>query len=109
MTITTVRNGVDTEALFGALDAVKSMPVAAKFQFRATNEWKSGTNSESTISGFYGLGSELAHNEVAHLRGRPSHPADRQRPRPNPGRVPAARARRRASPLASAMSPPPAA
>lgn len=63
MTTTTYRNGVDTEALFGALDAVKSMPVAAKFQFRASNEWKSGTHSESTISGFFGLGTELAHNE----------------------------------------------
>jgi uncharacterized OsmC-like protein len=63
MTTTTVRNGVDTEALFGALDAVKSMPVAAKFQFRATNKWVSGTYSQSTIDGFYGLGQELAHKE----------------------------------------------
>jgi uncharacterized OsmC-like protein len=63
MTTTTIRNGVDTEALFGALDAVKSMPVAAKFQFRARNEWQSGTYSRSTISDFFGLGQELAHNE----------------------------------------------
>lgn len=62
MTTTTFRNGVDTDALFGALDAVKSMPAAAKFRFRATNQWKSGTHSESTIGGFFGLGTELAHN-----------------------------------------------
>lgn len=63
MTTTTYRNGVDTEALFGALDAVKAMPPAAKFQFRANNQWVSGTYSKSTIDGFFGLGTELAHNE----------------------------------------------
>jgi uncharacterized OsmC-like protein len=58
-----MRNGVDTTALFGALDAVKAQPEAAKWQFRATNEWVSGTNSISTINGFFGLGTELTHNE----------------------------------------------
>ena len=60
-TETAVRNGVDTQALFGALDAVKAQPEAAKFQFRATNVWVSGTHSRSTIDGFYGLGSEQTH------------------------------------------------
>jgi uncharacterized OsmC-like protein len=62
VTTTKIRNGVDTEALFGALDAVKAQPPAAKFQFRATNEWLSGTHSRSTIHGFFGLGTELTHN-----------------------------------------------
>ncbi len=35
---TTMTNGVDTSALFGALDAVKAQPEAAKFQFRARNQ-----------------------------------------------------------------------
>lgn len=60
---TTYRNGVDTTALFGALDAVKATPAAAKFQFRARNEWISGTNSRSTIHDFFGLGGEQHHLE----------------------------------------------
>lgn len=64
MTTTSIRNGVDTQALFAALDAVKAQPAAAKFQFRARNEWISGTHSRSTIHDFYGLGTELAHREA---------------------------------------------
>jgi len=48
------RNGVDVPTLFATLDAVKGNPEIAKFQFRATNEWKSGTHSMSTMNGFYG-------------------------------------------------------
>jgi uncharacterized OsmC-like protein len=55
------RNGVDTATLFATLDAVKQAPVAAQFQFRAANEWVSGTNSRSTIDGFYGVGEERSH------------------------------------------------
>jgi uncharacterized OsmC-like protein len=51
-------NGVDTPTLFATLDAVKGSPQLAKFQFRATNEWLSGTNNRSTIRGFYGAGAE---------------------------------------------------
>lgn len=64
MTTTKMRNGVDTEALFGALDAVKEQPEAAKFQFRATNTWVSGTHSRSTIQEFFGLGAEQTHREA---------------------------------------------
>lgn len=63
MTTTQIRNGVDTAALFAALEAVKAQPPAAKFQFRTTNEWISGTHSRSTIHDFFGLGTELAHKE----------------------------------------------
>ena len=51
-------NGVDTPTLFATLDAVKSTPELAKFQFRATNRWISGTHNRSTIRGFYGAGQE---------------------------------------------------
>ena len=61
MTTTQTTNGVDTQALFGALDAVKAQPEAAKFQFRARNEWIAGTHSRSTIHDFFGLGSEQTH------------------------------------------------
>ena len=56
-----IRNGVDTAALFATLDAVKAAPEAARFQFRASNQWLSGTHSRSTIDGFYGVGAERTH------------------------------------------------
>jgi uncharacterized OsmC-like protein len=56
-----VRNGVDTAALFATLDAVKGNTDIAKFQFRATNKWVSGTHNQSTIHGFYGAMQEMAH------------------------------------------------
>jgi uncharacterized OsmC-like protein len=61
MTTTNTRpalNGVDTPMLFATLDAVKATPELAKFQFRATNRWISGTHNRSTIRGFYGAGQE---------------------------------------------------
>jgi uncharacterized OsmC-like protein len=65
MSVTTRnRNGVNVEGLFGALDAVKAQPEAAKFQFRATNEWISGTHSRSTIHDFFGLGGEQTHRQT---------------------------------------------
>ena len=42
---TATRNGVDTAKLFATLNAVKNQPAAAKFQFRASNRWISGTHS----------------------------------------------------------------
>ena len=54
----TALNGVDVPTLFATLDAVKAQPAAAQFQFRARNEWVSGTHSRSTIQGFYGAGME---------------------------------------------------
>ncbi|HEX6947790.1 MAG TPA: OsmC family protein [Acidimicrobiia bacterium] len=62
-TETSGRNGVNVDGLFAALDAVRQAPEAARFQFRATNEWIRGTNSRSTIHGFYGLGGEQTHLE----------------------------------------------
>jgi uncharacterized OsmC-like protein len=60
----TVRNGVDVDMLFATLNAVKSQPEAAKFQFRASNRWISGTHSRTTISEFYGVGEERAHERT---------------------------------------------
>jgi uncharacterized OsmC-like protein len=58
------RNGVDTAALFATLDAVKGNNEIAKFQFRATNKWISGTHNQSTIHGFYGAMQEMEHDQV---------------------------------------------
>src|SRR3954447_19774544 len=52
------RNGVDVPTLFATLNVVKGAPEVAQFQFRATNEWISGTHNRSTIQGFYGAGQE---------------------------------------------------
>jgi uncharacterized OsmC-like protein len=61
-TATATVNGVDTATLFATLDAVKQAPPAAQFQFRAHNEWIDGTHSRSTISDFFGVGDERAHD-----------------------------------------------
>ena len=55
------RNGVDTPTLFATLDAVKGQNEIAKFQFRASNTWMTGTHSRSTPSGFYGAMQEMEH------------------------------------------------
>ena len=55
------RNGVDTATLFATINAVSEQRDLARFQFRATNTWMSGTHSRSSISSFYGAGQEMAH------------------------------------------------
>jgi uncharacterized OsmC-like protein len=70
---TTVRNGVDTTALFATLDAVKADPDIAAFRFRATNRWVSGTHNQSTIHGFYGAEQEMTHDRPTVLDA--DHPA----------------------------------
>ena len=59
-----MRNGVDTTTLFATLDAVKQAPEAAKFQFRAHNEWLSGTHNRGTIGDFFGVGEERSHERT---------------------------------------------
>jgi len=54
----TIRNGVDTEKLFGTLDLIRAQPELAKFQFRATNRWIDGAHNRSTIRDFYAAGGE---------------------------------------------------
>jgi uncharacterized OsmC-like protein len=55
-----IRNGVDTEQLFGTLDAIKADPSLARFQFRARNRWIDGAHNRTTIQAFYGAGQEDA-------------------------------------------------
>jgi uncharacterized OsmC-like protein len=59
-----MRNGVDTATLFATLDAVKQAPEAAKFQFRAHNQWVSGTHNRTTIAGYFGVGEERSHEHT---------------------------------------------
>lgn len=55
------RNGVNVEALFATLDAVRAQPEIARFQFRSAHRWISGTHNQGTIRGFYGAGQEHLH------------------------------------------------
>jgi uncharacterized OsmC-like protein len=59
----TVTNGVNVEALLGAREALTATPEAARFKWRATSEWISGTHSRATVDGFFGLGSEQKHRQ----------------------------------------------
>ena len=54
-------NGVDVPTLFGTRDAVKQTNEIARFQFRATNTWVSGTHSRSTFADFHGAMQEMRH------------------------------------------------
>jgi uncharacterized OsmC-like protein len=54
-------NGVDTPRLLATINAVGAQPDLAKFQFRASCRWLSGTHSQSTMHGFFGAGSEHVH------------------------------------------------
>jgi len=68
MTTTTIEraplNGVDVATLFGTLNAVKDQPEIATFQFRAHNEWQTGTHSRTEILGFHGALQEMNHKQV---------------------------------------------
>ena len=52
------RTGVNTEQLYGTLDAIKDDPSLGIFQFRAHNHWIDGAHNRSTIKAFYGAGQE---------------------------------------------------
>ena len=59
------RNGVDTEQMYGTLDAIKAQPELGVFQFRATNHWIDGAHNRSTIQSFYGAGQEDSTRQAA--------------------------------------------
>ena len=64
----TIRNGVNTEQLFGTLDLIKAQPELARFQFRATNQWIGGAHNRSSIRGFYAAGGEdTSRSEEFHI------------------------------------------
>jgi uncharacterized OsmC-like protein len=65
-------NGVDTPTLFATINAVKTTPALARFQFRARNEWLSGTHTRTTIDSFSGAGGDQSHN--AEFRVDADHP-----------------------------------
>jgi len=66
-------NGVDTPTLFATINAVKAQPELAKFQFRATNHWMTGTHNRTRIETFSGAGSE--HRHTGDVQFDADHPA----------------------------------
>ena len=59
-----VNNGVNTQALLEAREALENAPEAAHFDWRATCTWKNGTHSNSIVEGFFGLGEEQHHRST---------------------------------------------
>ncbi len=51
-------NGLDVQAAFDTIDAIKADARLARFQFRARNVWIDGGVNRSTIRDFYGAGRE---------------------------------------------------
>jgi len=66
------RHGVDTPNLLATIKVVAGEPELAKFQFRARNNWISGTQSRTTMSDFFGAGAE--HQHVAPTTALGDHP-----------------------------------
>ena len=67
MTQATVDNGVNVGALLEAREALREMPEAAKFKWRASCKWQKGTHSRTTIQNFFGLGQEQKHKTEFHF------------------------------------------
>ena len=61
ITNTPVDNGVNTEALLAAREALSNAPEAAEFTWRSTCSWVRGTHTRSTVEGFSGLGQDHNH------------------------------------------------
>ena len=57
----TINNGVNVQALLDAREALKGAPEAAQFTWRASCKWQNGTHSQTSVSGFHGLGEEQKH------------------------------------------------
>src|SRR5437868_10472428 len=61
MSVASVNNGVNVQALLDAREALKGAPEAAKFTWRASCKWNNGTHSKTNVKGFFGLGGEQQH------------------------------------------------
>jgi uncharacterized OsmC-like protein len=57
----TANNGVNVAALLGAREVLTATPAAARFNWRATCNWVSGTHSRSDVQSFFGFGEEQKH------------------------------------------------
>ncbi len=62
--LSNVINGVNVGDLFGTIDAVKSTPAIAKFNFRIRNQWKGAARNQSLVDTYHGACQD-------HLRAKP--------------------------------------
>ena len=60
-TATPCDNGVNTDFLLTARDALAAEPEGANFKWRVSNTWVNGTHSRTSVQGFFGLGAEQKH------------------------------------------------
>jgi uncharacterized OsmC-like protein len=60
-------NGVDREKLAATLDAVRSDPAIAKFQFRLRNRWIDGGENRSVIADYFAAKQEMRHGQTFEL------------------------------------------
>ena len=60
-------NGVNVDALFGTIDAIKETPAIAEFKFRVNNKWVNGGHNRTTIKEFYGAKELHAHEKPFEL------------------------------------------
>ena len=65
--MTQVMNGVDREALFATIAAVKQDPAIAEFKFRLRNRWIDGGENRSTIDSYFGAKQEMMHAQPFEL------------------------------------------
>jgi uncharacterized OsmC-like protein len=65
MTMATVNNGVNVQALLDARTALAGAPEAAQFTWRASCKWQNGTMSTTKVDGFFGLGQEQRHKTTS--------------------------------------------
>ncbi|MDH3707135.1 MAG: OsmC family protein [Acidimicrobiia bacterium] len=68
----TVRNGIPTDKLFGAINKTGEQPELAQFRFTARNTWVDGTASTSEFTDWYGLSAE--HDYPAPYAATADHP-----------------------------------
>ena len=57
-------NGVDRQAIFATIDAIKADTGLASFEFRISNEWMGGGLNRSTVTGFHGTRQDIDHAET---------------------------------------------
>ncbi len=62
-----IDNGVNTEALLGAREALTAAPAAAQFTWKATSEWVNGTHTKACVQDFFGLGDAQSHTKSFEL------------------------------------------
>ena len=56
--VANVKNGVNVDQLIGTINAIKSDPDIARFQFRAETKWLNGGHCRTEFKNFYGAKAE---------------------------------------------------